>query len=115
MAYVAYEAGEKVAEDDVDVIVRMQALQQTYKAYAGTGTANLGATAMLPGTLVNRMTSERAIESGTLRFGHPSGVSLVEAGVEKTEGEWTVARVGYTCTARRIMEGYAFVPTSRLR
>ena len=115
MAYVAYGTGEKVAEDDVDVIVRMQALQQTHKAYAGTGTANLGATAMLPGTLVNRMTSERAIESGTLRFGHPSGVSLVEAGVEKTGGKWTVSRVGYTRTARRIMEGYAFVPTSRLR
>jgi len=115
MAYVAYGTGEKVGEDDVDVIVRMQALQQTHKAYAGTGTANLGVTAMLPGTLVNRVTSERALESGTLRFGHPTGASLVEAGVEMTDGEWAVARVGYARTARRIMDGHAFVRTSRLR
>ena len=98
MPYVAYGSGEKVAEDDVDVIVRMQALQQTHKAYAGTGTANLGATAMLPRTLVNRMTSEGAIESGTLRFGHPSGVAVVEAGVEMIDGEWSVEKVGYTRT-----------------
>lgn len=113
-AYRAYGSGEEIGADDIDLVVRMQALQQTHKAYAGTGTANLGATAMVPGTLVHEVTSERAKETGTVRFGHPSGITEVEAAVEFADGEWRVTKAGYVRTARRIMEGYAHVANSRL-
>lgn len=113
-SYVAFGTDEKVEEDMVDIVVRMQALQQTHKTYAGTGTANLGATAMVPGTVVHEVLSDRPKSTGTVRFGHPSGVAIVEAVVEERDGEWQTKKVGYERTARRLMEGYAYVRRDRL-
>jgi 2-methylaconitate cis-trans-isomerase PrpF len=113
-SYIAFGTDEKIDEDQVDIVVRMQALQQTHKTYAGTGTANLGATAMVPGTVVNEALSERAKREGKVRFGHPSGVATVEAEVVERDGEWTTTRAGYERTARRIMEGYAYVRRDRI-
>lgn len=113
-AYRTYGSGVEISAEEVDLVVRMQALQQTHKAYAGTGTANLGATAMVPGTLPNLVLSDRARRSGLIRFGHPTGVSEVEAAVEYRDGAWSIVRVGYVRTARRIMEGYAYVRRDRL-
>lgn len=113
-SYLAYGSDVKIDEDQVDIVVRMQALQQSHKAYAGTGTANLGATAMVPGTIVNEALSRNAKESGTVRFGHPSGVATVDARVVERDGAWTTTEVGYKRTARRVMEGYAFVRRDRL-
>lgn len=108
-------SGATIAEDQVDIVVRMQALQQTHKAYAGTGTANLGATSLVPGTVVNQVVSDRAVREGRVRFGHPSGVTVVDAAVEQRDGEWAATRIAYERTARRIMEGYAYVRVDRLR
>lgn len=113
-SYLAFGSDQKIDEDQVDIVVRMQALQQTHKTYAGTGTANLGATAQVPGTVVYDLLSARAKREGVVRFGHPSGVATVEAAVEQCDGEWTTTRVGYERTARRIMEGYAYVRRDRI-
>lgn len=67
-----------------------------------------------PGTMPNQVLSDRASESGVVRFGHPTGVESVGATVELQDGEWKTVRVGYIRTARRIMEGYAYVRKDRL-
>jgi methylitaconate Delta-isomerase len=112
--YVTF-GGATIVEDDIDIVVRMQALQQTHKAYAGTGTANLGATALVHGTVANDVLSERALREGRVRFGHPSGITVVDAAVEQHNGEWVATRIAYERTARRIMEGYAYIRVDRLQ
>lgn len=112
--YKAFGSGKPIGAGEIDIVVRMQALQQTHKAYAGTGTANLGAAALVPGTVVNDVLSERAKREGVVRFGHPSGITCVEAAVEQRDGQWVVTRAAYDRTARRIMEGYACVRKSRI-
>ena len=47
----------------------------------------------------------------TVRIGHPAGVIETETRVEKNgAGEYVVRRATLGRTARRIMEGYVFVP-----
>lgn len=113
-SYAAFGSDKTVSADEIDIVVRMQALQQLHKAYAGTGTANLGPTALVPGTVVNDVLSERAKREGIVRFGHPTGVTEVEAAVERRGGEWIVTRAAFERTARRIMEGYAYIRKSQL-
>mgnify|MGYP002681938482 FL=1 len=49
-----------------------------------------------------------------VRIGHPGGVIEVEAICEPdVEGNPEMKRVSYGRTARRIMDGYCYVPNSR--
>lgn len=112
--YETYGGGAKISADEIDIIVRMQVLQRTHPAYAGTGTANLGATALVPGTVVNDVLTERAKQEGVVRFGHPGGVTEVTAAVAEVDGKWRATKIGYDRTARRVMEGYAFVRESQI-
>ncbi|MCL6499402.1 MAG: 2-methylaconitate cis-trans isomerase PrpF family protein [Firmicutes bacterium] len=47
-------------------------------------------------------------------LGHPSGTFPVRVRVSGEPGAWRVERASYSRTARRLMEGYAFVRTSLL-
>ena len=49
-----------------------------------------------------------------LRIGHPSGMLPIVADVAQKDGAWTVNEVLFSRTARRIMEGWAYVRKSRL-
>jgi 2-methylaconitate cis-trans-isomerase PrpF len=113
-SYVSSPERAEISSDEIDIVVRMFALGDIHPTYAGTGTANLGAAAMVPGTIVNDVLSERAQREGVVRFGHPNGVSVVHSEVAQINGEWTTRRLGYERTARRIMEGYAYVRRDRL-
>lgn len=108
--YTRIDTGEQIETGDIDIVVRMHALQEMHTAYAGTGAANLGVTALVPGTVVYGVLSEKAKATGVVRFGHPSGVGEVEAGVMRRDGEWIAKGAGYRLTARRIMDGQAYLP-----
>lgn len=48
-----------------------------------------------------------------VRFGHPSGTLAVGAETVQTDaGDWVVAKVVMSRSARRLMEGWVRVPTS---
>ena len=79
-------------------------MQVLHKTYPGTGTACTGAAAKIPGTIVHEAIVH-IDSSNTVRIGHPAGVIEIEAAVENGE----VTRAAFSRTARRIMEGYAFV------
>jgi len=79
-------------------------MQVLHKTYPGTGTACTGAAAKIPGTIVHEAIPH--IDSiDLIRIGHPAGVIDVEA--KFADGKLT--RVAFSRTARRLMEGYAFV------
>lgn len=98
--------GHEVRKEDIDLTARLSFMLHMHKTYPGTGTVCTGAAARIPGTLVYRQLSEEAKGSATLRIGHPGGRILVEA-ERDSDGRFT--RLAYERTARRILEGTAFV------
>jgi methylitaconate Delta-isomerase len=103
-SYTDFTSGKTIEQDQVDFLSRMMFMQVLHKTYPGTGTACTGAAAKIPGTIVHEAIPH--IDSiDLIRIGHPAGVIDVEA--KFADGQLT--RVAFSRTARRLMEGYAFV------
>jgi len=103
--------GKTVAASDCDLLARTKALAVMHKAYAVTGGICLSAAALIEGTVVNEVVSAHAKETGVVRIGHPSGVSSFAVAVtKKPSGEFDLTKSAVIGTARRIMDGYVYVP-----
>jgi 2-methylaconitate cis-trans-isomerase PrpF len=100
----------RVRADETDVVSRLMFMQQTHKAYAGTSTVCTGVASRIPGTLVHEMTRPETLDRPLVRIGHPAGVIETETCVEMTPAGPAVRRATLGRTARRILEGYVFVP-----
>jgi 2-methylaconitate cis-trans-isomerase PrpF len=110
-SYCDENGGGLVNESEVDLVSRLMFMQQTHKTYAGTSTVCTGVASRLAGTLVHEVTRLQMRQTDTVRIGHPAGVIETETRVEKNGvGEYVVRRATLGRTARRIMEGYVFVP-----
>jgi methylitaconate Delta-isomerase len=99
-----------VRAEETDVLSRLMFMQQAHKTYAGTSTVCTGVASRIPGTVVHEMTRSETLESGVVRIGHPAGVIETETRVEAGVGGFLVRRATLGRTARRILEGYVFVP-----
>jgi len=110
-SYRDENGGSVVNESEVDLVSRLMFMQQTHKTYAGTSTVCTGVASRLTGTLVHEVTRMQMRGADTVRIGHPAGVIETETQVEKTAANgYIVQRATLGRTARRIMEGYVFVP-----
>jgi 2-methylaconitate cis-trans-isomerase PrpF len=110
-SYRDENAGTTVNENEVDLVSRLMFMQQTHKTYAGTSTVCTGVASRLAGTLVHEVTRLQMRQADTVRIGHPAGVIETETRIEtNAAGEYVVRRATLGRTARRIMEGYVFVP-----
>jgi 2-methylaconitate cis-trans-isomerase PrpF len=102
-------SGSVVQQDDCDFLARTKALSALHKAYAVTGGLCVSAAALIEGTVVHDVCGPRA-KDGTVRLGHPSGVSSFLVSVEKNQaGEFELKRSATAGTARRIMDGFVYV------
>jgi 2-methylaconitate cis-trans-isomerase PrpF len=104
--------GAVVREEDADLLVRLLGGRPLalHKAFAATAAAAAAVAACIPGTVAFRACRRRA--EGEVVLGHPSGTFPVRVRVAGEPGNWTVERASYSRTARRLMEGYAFVRTA---
>jgi 2-methylaconitate cis-trans-isomerase PrpF len=109
-AYTDFTTGRPIGEHEVDLVARMMFMQVLHKAYAGTGTACTAAAAKIPGTIVNRVVPEVETKT-TIRIGHPSGVIPAIGGYR----DGRVEQASFIRTARRIMDGYAYVEKARIQ
>ena len=100
-----------VRAEECDFVTRLMFMQQMHKTYAGTSTVCTGVASKLPGTIVYEMARQECQERLATFFGHPGGVIETEAKVELDGNTWRAARATVARTARRIMEGYVFVPS----
>ena len=91
-------------------LARLMFMQQAHKTYTGTSTVCTGVASRIPGTVVHEMTRSETLERGVVRIGHPAGVIETETRVEAGAGGFLVRRATLGRTARRILEGYVFVP-----
>jgi len=110
ISYVKFTTGGLVKADDIDLTSRLSFMQQMHKAYPVTGTICTGIAAKIPGTIVNEAFSDRGKKSEEVRIGHPAGTITIEVSVQKVNSDFRVNRATVGRTARRIMEGYVYVP-----
>ena len=105
-------AGETVSAAECDILVRMISLGQPHRAIPVTGALCIAATARIDGSLVSRML-DTTCGSSDLRLAHPSGVTNADAQLERQDGTWYAASATISRTARRLMDGYVYVPVAR--
>ena len=107
-SYRSHIDGTLVQAEDIDFVSRDMFMQIMHKTYSGTATVCTGCAAVTPGTLVYQMRGEKS--TGLVRIGHPGGI--IECDTARENG--TIIRAVFGRTARRIMEGYVYVPRSVL-
>jgi hypothetical protein len=96
---------------EVSVLGRGLSMGRPHAAYALSAAICTGAAASIPGTVV----AGCADAGGTIRIGHPSGVSAVEVDVRLDQGgDHRLLRASVERTARRLMSGLLYVPASIL-
>lgn len=108
-----YLTGRPLPASSMDLHARLFVERVMHKAYAGTGASCLGVAARITGSVVHAQ-CPTVDPQAPLRIGHPSGMLPVVADVSRHGDEWTVNEVLFSRTARRIMEGWAYVRKSRL-
>jgi 2-methylaconitate cis-trans-isomerase PrpF len=112
--YVSELKGKAIAADDVDLVARLIFMQHMHKTYPGTGSVATGAAARTPGTVVYEQLSDASKSQVPLRIGHPGGVMVIEASARAGADGPVFERLAYMRTARRLMEGTAYVKNSAL-
>ncbi|MGQ9724527.1 MAG: 2-methylaconitate cis-trans isomerase PrpF [Tepidimonas sp.] len=101
-------SGKTITAHDVDLLVRALSMGKLHHAMMGTVAVAIGTAAAVPGTLVNQAAGGG--ERRSVRFGHPSGTLRVGAEVRQVDGQWQVAKVVMSRSARILMEGWVRVP-----
>lgn len=95
-------SGREVQSSEADLSVRMISVGLPHRAVPITGAICLAVATRIPGSLPAAMSQAKA---GPIRISHPSGVTLVDAGVS---GEGPELKADYGAvyrTARRLFEG----------
>jgi len=104
---------DRVKAEDIDFVAQVIGGQPLtlHKAFPGTASVTVAVAAKLPGTLAYLN------DSGTeeVRIGHPTGRNVVMANVSTDgAGSLVVQKAAYTRTARKLMEGRAFIRASKV-
>ncbi len=100
--------GRTVAAESIDLVARVFSMGQLHHAMTGTGAISLAAASAIPGNLVSRI--GRPGPDGRIRIGHPSGRLIVGAEAMQRDGTWVVTKALMSRSARRLMEGWVYVP-----
>jgi 2-methylaconitate cis-trans-isomerase PrpF len=108
------------ASHDIEVMdlrARLLFLGKCHESMAGTGSICTAAASRVRGSVVNRVLAQGADLTRTLRIGHPLGVMTVTVDVDHTsraDAEPRFAALGFARTARRLMDGFVYVPHADL-
>jgi 2-methylaconitate cis-trans-isomerase PrpF len=95
-------SGRELAADDADLWVRMISVGLPHRATPITGAICLAVASRIPGSIPASL----ATSNGPIRIAHPSGVTLVDAGVSSAAGGVVKASYGAVYrSARRLFEG----------
>lgn len=104
--------GSRHAATGMDLRARLVFLGQCHESMAGTGSMATGAASRVPGSIVNAVLLSGGASTRALRIGHPLGVMTVTVDVEGTDeqGAPRFSALGFSRTARRLMDGVVYVP-----
>lgn len=95
-------SGRELAVSDADIWVRMISVGQPHRAVPITGAICLAVATRIPASIPASLSQP----AGAIRIAHPSGVTLVDAGISVSESGIVTADYGAVYrTARRLFEG----------
>jgi 2-methylaconitate cis-trans-isomerase PrpF len=106
--------GQSINASEIGLVSRIMSMQRPHQAYAVSGAICTALAAQVQGSVVNQVFRPTDVPS-LVAIGHPRGILRVDAVVEMDGDLVTVRRAALERTARRIMEGMAYVPASRVR
>lgn len=103
-----------VKADAMDLRSRLIFMNRCHESMAGTGSMCTAAASRLQGSIVNQALGTPPNGSETLRIGHPLGVMTVKVKARQANviGGVEFEGLGFSRTARRIMDGFVYVPTA---
>ena len=109
--------GETVISDRTDLRARLVWYNKCHESMAGTGSMCTAAASRIPGSIVHDVIGAEAATADKLRIGHPMGVMSVnvQAAPSNEEGGVTFSALSFSRTARRIMDGFVYIPRETLR
>ena len=108
MDYENHLTHRQISAGDVDFLSRVFFLGGIHQTYPGSISCCTGSAAVIPGTIVYEARGEK--NSPEVIIGHPGGTLEVSAVCDTSSGMPVIKRVTYGRTARRIMDGYCYVP-----
>jgi 2-methylaconitate cis-trans-isomerase PrpF len=104
--------GVAVKAERCSFLARTMSMQKMHKAYAVTGGICTSTAALIPGTVVNEVYQYVKNSSRKIHLGHPSGVMEFTVELEyKKGGAVRLIQAAVARTARRILDGFAYVPS----
>lgn len=103
--YKSHINGEPISAKAIDFVSRGMFMGIMHKTYSGTATVCTGCAAVTKGTLVNQLMPPIGGDT-VVRIGHPGGI--IECDMTVNNG--VITRAIFGRTARRIMEGYVYIP-----
>ena len=108
----AYETptGEKVEENQTDLVSRLLFMQKMHKTYPGTGAVCTAAAIRVPGSIPYQKLRRSADKEKIVHIGHPAGIMDVESICHLEKDQVVVDKLAFYRTARKIMEGLAYIP-----
>ena len=101
-------SGGEAEEKEMDLRVRLLFMNKLHESIAGTGSICLAAASRVPGSVVEAITTHRRPDE--LLIGHPSGVTPVKVQARSAGDTVTFDQLGFSRTARRLMDGNAYYP-----
>jgi 2-methylaconitate cis-trans-isomerase PrpF len=108
-------AGKVTQKVDIDLTARIMSMGTLHKAYAGTGAICTAGAAKIEGTVVYEALDQAALQRTQVRLGHPGGVMEVGVEMERNGNTYVYKEGVLSRTARRLMEGYVYVPEKYFR
>lgn len=109
-SYTDYATGETIHEEDFDFLARNIFNNTAHDTFMGTGSICTTVASMIPGSVVYKVNTDIAKETGEVRFGHPRGIIAVEVTVEQDmDGNYIVTKANMGRTARLLAEGLVYV------
>lgn len=110
--YVDYATNEPIRAKDLDFIARNIHNNKAHETFMSSGSICTAVAAMIEGTVVNKVASNKAKETGIVRFGHPRGIVEIIVEINKTGSGFEVKKAVIGRTARRILDGYVYINKS---
>jgi 2-methylaconitate cis-trans-isomerase PrpF len=106
--------GKVVGKDSVSMLARVMAMGKMHKTFAITAGIPAAIGAVLPNSVVNQVVAggKPVPADKKIVIGHPSGMMDVKVEMRMKEGQPYIVSCTVGRTARKIMDGKVYVPTS---
>jgi 2-methylaconitate cis-trans-isomerase PrpF len=111
-AYTSQSDGRPVAAEEIDFLARLFVIATFHRAYPLTGLTAAAVASRLRGSVVNDCIDPDRRAEPRVRLGHPCGAISARVEVDDTVAPPEVKEIIIERTARRLMEGDAFLPAS---